>query len=86
VTLLPPEVAMFGSEAIVGTFERRPPDYVVRIPFTAQADYQVDGLHDYAPRLDRFVRDRYADATPPPLQMSPVTLLRRNTRTDGGPP
>jgi hypothetical protein len=78
VTLLPPEVAMFGSDAIAGAFEERPPDYVVRIPFTAQFDYQVDGLHDYAPRLDLLVRNRYADATPPPLQRSPVKLLRRN--------
>lgn len=82
VTLLPPEVAMFGSDAIAVAYEARPPEYVVRIPFSGRFDYQVDGLQDYAPRLDRFMRDRYVDATPPPLQGSPVKLLRRNSRAE----
>jgi hypothetical protein len=77
VTVLPPEVTMFGERAIVDAFARRPPDYIVRIPFTGQHDYKVGGLHDYAPQLDRFVRDGYADAMPAQLRMLPVGLLRR---------
>ncbi|HYC87633.1 MAG TPA: hypothetical protein VEO54_00350 [Thermoanaerobaculia bacterium] len=77
VTVLPPEVAMFGERAIVDAFARRPPEYIVRIPFTGRYDYQVDGLHDYAPQLDRFVRDRYVNAMPQQLEQLPVALLRR---------
>lgn len=77
VTVLPPEVAMFGERAIVDAFARRPPDTIVRIPFTGRYDYGVDGLHDYAPRLDRLVRERYVDAMPAELKRLPVALLRR---------
>lgn len=77
VTVLPPEVAIFGERAIADAFARRPPDYLVRLPFTGQDDYQVDGLHDYAPRLDRFVRERYVNAMPPQLERLPVALRRR---------
>jgi hypothetical protein len=96
VTVLPPEVAMYGERAIVDAFARRPPDFIVRIPFTGRYDYQVDGLHDYAPRLDRFVRERYVDAMPAQLERLPVALLRRpvsrtlsvapERETTGGPP
>jgi hypothetical protein len=81
VTVLPPEVAMFGEGAIVQAFARRPPDYIVRIPFTGRKDYHVDGLRDYAPRLDRLVRGGYVDALPAELEMLPVALLRRRDQT-----
>ncbi|HEX2060438.1 MAG TPA: hypothetical protein VHK90_06830, partial [Thermoanaerobaculia bacterium] len=77
VTVLPPEVGMFGERAVVDAYARRPPDYIVRIPFTGRYDYHVGGLHDYAPHLDRFVRDRYVNAMPAELRMLPVVLLRR---------
>jgi hypothetical protein len=77
VTILPPEVAMFGEAAIADAFERRPPDHVVRLPFTAKQDYRVEDLADYAPRLDALLRSRYGDAMPPNLRMLPVQLLKR---------
>lgn len=93
VTLLPPEFAMFGTDAIVAAYRRLPPDFVVIAPRDL-SEYGSAGFEsDYGRELAEWIRAEYAPveapAVAPPAGAYRMTLLARRpaaaARSTGGP-
>ncbi|CAN5537406.1 hypothetical protein BH09PLA1_BH09PLA1_07900 [soil metagenome] len=80
VSLMPPEIAMFGERRILSAFERHPPDYVLLVQANL-SDYGYRSLEEYAGEIDAWIRASY---TPLPTPQNPAvrTLLLRRNRTD----
>jgi hypothetical protein len=77
VSVMPPEITMFGDEDTTADFSRNPPDVMV-LKLTDFSEYGVNSIGDYAPKLVSWLVDHYsitARGRNPDFQYS---LLTRN--------
>ena len=58
VTLMPPEVIMFGDERITAAYEQSPPDVIVVID-TDLSEYGFKSFDEVAPKLAGWMREKY---------------------------
>lgn len=77
-TLMPPEVLMFGDDAIAAAYEKSPPDVLVIIPADLR-EYGYNSFDEVAPRTSAFFRANYQpiETITPRPGLPPATILRR---------
>jgi hypothetical protein len=81
INLMPPEVVMFGQRRILEAFERRPPNYVVRVLASDSSDAGFKSFElDYGSEVHAWIMQHYRRVpTPPEAQIGefPLLLLER---------
>jgi hypothetical protein len=81
INLMPPEVVMFGQRRILEAFERRPPNYVVRVLASDSSDAGFKSFElDYGREVYAWIMQHYRSVpTPPEAQIGefPLLLLER---------
>lgn len=78
-TLMPVEMHVLGEDAVLSSFQRSPPDFVVLNRGADLAAYGHDSLPSYAPRLAAWLREHYEDASPRGLDDAFLLLRRRGS-------
>lgn len=77
ITLLPPEFAMFGGDAILAAYRQAPPDFIVLAPRDL-AEYGSAGFKaDYARDLAAWIDANYDPVATDPPPQHPMRLLRK---------
>jgi len=86
ITLMPPEVIMFGEDAMLDSFQRHPPDFLVWTQESAEGyGFRMFGA-GYAERLAAWLRDNYTplEVFVEDSRVLPMMLLERNPAAAAG--
>jgi hypothetical protein len=79
ITLMPPEVLMFGEDRIVRAFQQHPPDYIVMLDQSDASEYGFKGFGiDYGVEIAKWINANYSGVPFSPEPKFPIRLLRRN--------
>lgn len=77
ITLMPPEVLMFGQETILGALEAHPPDVIIFNTRSDPKEYGYDSFAAYAPALSEWINQNYQEQDLRQAGGFPFRLLRR---------
>jgi hypothetical protein len=79
ITLMPPEVLMFGEDRIVHAFQEHPPDYIVMLDQSDASEYGFRGFGiDYGVEIAKWINANYSGVPLSPEPNFPIRLLRRS--------
>jgi hypothetical protein len=77
ISFMPPEVLMFGQEAILAAMKDHPPDYVVLNSYSNPREYGFQTTADYAGEIVRWIDANYTDVPMAAGAGFPLKLMKR---------